>query len=492
MNPSLAETPRQVRPRPVEINATVKLLRAYPFQILLFLLLHVPLAVAMQRSASLATAHALGMFALGGYFLLRDRQPYRLIYVMTYMIGAEGLWRMTDSGLFWEYGKYSVGLLLLLALIKQRRLLRARKTALLYFALLVPSVALLFGERHMLETRQLISFNMSGPFLLAMAVTYFSTIRFTRDQLRNVLLALIPPIIGAAYLALSSTISYGGPIEGYTKITSGGYGQNQMSSMLGLGMLAAALFAFSGGRHRWLRFVMAAVGFWLGGQALLTLARGGLLTGLGALFIACFYLIRNKRLFVSILVAGALGYLLAVNVVIPAVDDITGGMLTKRYVAAATEGDTSGREDVVEADIWIFKQYPWLGVGPGGAMPYRLAYYGTMNSAHVEFSRMLAEHGIPGLMALLLLLGMVVKRVFQKGSMLQRAFHTSLLAWAIVFMLHAAMRLAAPGFLFGLAFATILTERYRAVPVPEAASAPVQQNPGRRPGWPTPHRKPEN
>ena len=92
------------------------------------------------------------------------------------------------------------------------------------------------------------------------------------EQMRTILLAIITPLIGMAYLALDSTLSYQGIISSYSTVLSGGYGQNQMSSVLGLGMLAAMLYAATGRRQHWFRLTIGGIGIWLGAQALLTLS----------------------------------------------------------------------------------------------------------------------------------------------------------------------------------------------------------------------------
>jgi hypothetical protein len=431
-----------------------RLLWSEPVQALVFIVLHVPLALAMRDIKPVATVHALGVLTLGLYWLVRDRKPHRVIYVATYMVGAEVLWRMTSADVFWEYGKYAVGLLLGLSLLRQRRLLRAKKMALLYFILLLPSVLLVIDDR------EAISFNMSGPFLLMVATLFFSTVTLTKDQIRTLLLVMIPPIAATAYLALDSTVTYREVIAPYMKLTSGGFGEDQVSVILGLGMFVAVLYVLTDRQHRWFRIVVLFIGIGLGTQSLLTMARGGLLTGVGALLVASFYLVRNKRLFGIIVLGGLLFYVFADQVIIPFADDLTGGALTMRYVHTLQEGDYSGRDLIMKADLTIFKMHPVLGVGPGGAIPYRFLLTGWGNAAHTEFSRMLAEHGLFGLGALVLLLLMAVRRVFKPGTALQRALQVSFLAWPIATMLHAAMRIAAPEFFFGLAFATILFDRY--------------------------------
>ena len=71
---------------------------------------------------------------------------------------------------------------------------------------------------------------------------------------------------------------------------------------------------------------------------------------------------------------------------------------------------------------------------------------------------MLAEHGSLGLLALFILLAMSLGRVWKSLPSLEKAYTVSFTAWALLTMLHSAMRLVAPPFAFGLASATMLSE----------------------------------
>jgi hypothetical protein len=101
-------------------------------------------------------------------------------------------------------------------------------------------------------------------------------------------------------------------------------------------------------------------------------------------------------------------------------------------------------------DLW--RQYPLLGVGPGGSN------FVGVGTTHTEFSRLPAEHGAFGFLALLLMLIAAAKQIHQANTLKGKAIAVCLIGWSFLYMLNAAMRLVAPAFLFGLAFATILPE----------------------------------
>ena len=78
------------------------------------------LAYLMRISFIVATVHALTILALGLWFILRDKQPFRLIYLTGYIAGADVLWRMTKAAVFWEFSKYLLCLLFILGMLKWR------------------------------------------------------------------------------------------------------------------------------------------------------------------------------------------------------------------------------------------------------------------------------------------------------------------------------------------------------------------------------------
>ena len=71
---------------------------------------------------------------------------------------------------------------------------------------------------------------------------------------------------------------------------------------------------------------------------------------------------------------------------------------------------------------------------------------------------MLAEHGVFGLAAMLILLLMAIQHIKRARLGPDRAFTAALIIWSFLYMLTTAMRLAAPSFTFGLAAVSVLPE----------------------------------
>ena len=237
------------------------------FWLIAAIALHLPLAYLMRLSSHFATLHALAAVALGLWFLIQDKQPFRLIYLTGYIIGAEVLWRMTKVGLLWEYDKYAVSFLLLLAMMRWSRSFKT--LPLVYGLLLLPSVILtVTGSGSIFQARSDISFNLSGPFLLTLAALFFSGIEFNRRQLRQLLLYTVMPIAGIAFLVLIK--AEGATLADFASsqsnaLTSGGFGANQVSATLGLGALLCWVIILTQENSSKLKWVLALFwsGFWL-------------------------------------------------------------------------------------------------------------------------------------------------------------------------------------------------------------------------------------
>ena len=97
---------------------------------------------------------------------------------------------------------------------------------------------------------------------------------------------------------------------------------------------------------------------------------------------------------------------------------------------------------------------------------YRRRLYGYGAATHTEFSRLISEHGSFGLIALFSLIAMVIINFRRQRTTLGRALVVGVSVWCVLFMINAGMRLAAPSFLWGLTFITIVNYRLRPRPKP--------------------------
>ena len=417
---------------------------------------HVPLALLMHQYSGISTLHAGATLAVGLWWAATRRELAQVAWVGAYITGSEVLWRMTDAQVFWEYGKYVTAAIFLIALIRLRGL-RGPALIFVYFALLIPSAGILLAASNDLESvRQQLSFNLSGPFSLMVCAWFFSGCSLGRQDLLRLFAALIAPLVGIATIALFNTLSVGtiSFSNQSNLMTSGGFGPNQVSSVLGLGSMLALVFALDHGASRANRVLMFVLVVVFAAQSALTFSRGGLFLAAGSATAASLYLVRDRRSRVRLIIATGLLFIVANYAVLPGLESMTGGTIVTRFKNTST----TGRDSLVQEDLKIWADNPIFGVGPGQARLHRDVFHRYI-AAHTEFSRMVAEHGIFGLAALLLLFIEGGRRLRLARGPTAKAAVAAALIWSLLFMLGEAMRLVAPGFMFGLAFAAISVER---------------------------------
>jgi O-antigen ligase len=196
----------------------------------------------------------------------------------------------------------------------------------------------------------------------------------------------------------------------------------------------------------WFNGVVLALCLALLTQAALTYSRGGVYTTAAAAAAGAFYLVRQGRVRKRLLIGGALAVAIAFGAVVPWLVGLTEGTIASRFA----DTDVTGRDLLVKADLLTWGQNPLLGVGPGMAEQNRAILW-RATAAHTEWSRLLAEHGILGLGAIICLLEMARRALSGPRSVLEKALSATFLVWGFLFMAHAAMRLAAPAFAIALA-----------------------------------------
>src|ERR1043166_901245 len=413
-----------------------------------FLLGHVPFAFLMKWLPLLAQAHSLAVLAVGLWFATRRGNSFGVARVAAYLVGSELLWRMCGGGVFLEFGKYAFALILGVALWRQRNR-SLDKVAMWYFLLLLPSIAFALISSSLYEARTNISFYLSGPLALVFGVYFFKGLRLTPIQLRAALLSLIAPILGAAAICYKSTfgsddITFG---TSANNAASGGFGANQVSASFGLGIAAVALCWWLTPVGKLTRCILVAAVLFFVTQALLTMSRTGLWLatiscGLGGLQLA-----RNPRQIVGLMVSAALAALLVWLVVVPSIEKLAGNAVWERF--QKTQG--SGRENIVQADLYVWAHHPLFGVGVGRAIPERVPYLGLRKASHTEYTRLLSEHGLLGAISLVLLLYIPARAFRAAKTVPEKVLAATVASFGLLFMMVSATRMLIPSFLLGLA-----------------------------------------
>lgn len=420
----------------------------FTFGLAFLLVAHPLLALEMRDSVQVSTLHAFITVAIGLIFVLFSKDFRKVSFVVAYIAGSDVLWRMTDAHIFWEGGKYFTVLLLSIALLRIKGWQQAG-IPLFYLFLLSLSIPLTistFGFSG--SARDAISFNLSGSLSLAICVLYFSQQTFDLSYVQRVIWWMIFPILSVATLVLNGILSRGQIIftDQSNFATSGGFGPNQVSALLGLGggLMFLILLQGKGFKQRLLSLIFSTLFFIL---SALTFSRGGLYNAAFMLILASIHYLRNPSRRIALLGIALIVGILGGYFILPRMNEFTGGMLGERFSSL----DTTLRAQIAEADLELWFTNPFLGVGPGLSNSGRLAILGREVASHTEYTRVLAEHGIAGLLALVLIIVLAIKTYFQAPNLDAKVLVAAFLGWSLMEMSHSAMRLVAISFIFGIA-----------------------------------------
>ena len=435
------------------------------------LLLHVLLGYSLVQVSGFSTVLSWLIIILGLYEIIKSRDKYNQAAIFSaYLVGIEIVLRMTGADVIWEFGKYGVVLFLIVGMVSQKiKSINLPFLMLIYFLSLFPSVVLI-PYYSFNEWRQIVSFNLSGPVTLFISVIYFRGKTIYDKNVILILRAIALPI-----LTLSTILLFRLPnLEELTFSSeanyqfSGGYGPNQVSSMLGVLIVLIGLSKI----NQYSLFKSQIFDYSILGlcvvQALLTFARGGFMVALSALVVSWVISIKQNKSLKKIYRYNILIIIIIVVSLWNLASDFTGGLMSDRYKTTLkldNQGIIGGssRVEIMLTDIEIFFDNYLMGVGPGMGKYLRIKYtYGKIVSAHSEFTRILAEHGIIGLFGIISL-GVFTYKEYRRRVSRNKVFFICFVLVASMTMLHSAMRLAMPGFLFGLAYISLLNTELRVI-----------------------------
>lgn len=268
---------------------------------------------------------------------------------------------------------------------------------------------------------------------------------------RTIQFGLLPVIFVAIYITYKSP-----SLSSVTFMLSANFGTaaggtNQVATVLGLGILYTMLLlllkrpAFP----KWICYLLISYLFF---RSFLTFSRGGVFAAVSSILIAIgFAMTASRKTFIrySIILIVFTG---AGILVFNKVDEISGHKLSQRYrgeTIATISGEqektwnkvTSGRTTLIAADWYVFKEYPLFGIGPGGAKDMRTDFGAPPDSAaHTEFTRLMSEHGIGGVLAALVLLFFPLYWILKQRYRLWKGVTAALFCMAILTASHSAMR----------------------------------------------------
>ena len=424
---------------------------------ILLIVFHILIAFLIYTIRPLSTIYAILIPSVGLYYVMKTKNKNNeVLFVAAYIVGSEVLLRMTGGNLLYESSKYGVMVFLTLGMYYSG----ISKDAVpfwIYLLLLLPGV-IVATETLDMETniRKAIAFNISGPVCLGIASIYCYKQKILLSQLNDILLALGLPVFATTVYLIFYTpdlkeilVGTGSSLE-----TSGGFGPNQVATLLGIGMFVFFSRLILESKTKLLFAINLVILFNITYRGLVTFSRGGMLTGFIMIMILLFYLfLKTKdsgrynlfRLFIFITIVFSITWIYT--------SSQTGGLINKRYAnqdaaGRAKESQLTGREKIWDSEVDDFLDHPVFGIGVAKALEIRKEKSGGLVIAsHSEISRTLAEHGMVGIIALLIVF---FTPIFLFLDNKQHIYMFCFLIFWLLTINHAAMRIAAPAFVYSL------------------------------------------
>jgi hypothetical protein len=411
----------------------------------------------------LASLHAYLTIAVAVWLVGIRRNAEAMVCIAAYVAASDVLWRMTKSSVPWEVSKLLLILIFLVAMVRIIRRPRRIGLPLLSLLLLTPS-AVVTLERFGLgpNGRERLSFELAAHVALVFGVIVLSNLKVERQVLAGILWVIIGPVVAVNTVATSATVGlrssdFSGHLS--NEASSGGYGPNQVSALIGVGAMLAVFLVFFDKRLP-LRIVAGGLAVWFLAQSALTFSRGGSFNLVVALIVAVPFFLRTAQMAMRFFLVAGIAAIVITFGMIPVIQHITGNQFGQRF----TSSDPTLRTDLMRSELDAWQDNLALGVGVG-MMERTVGDKGAADRGelpklptHTEYTRLLAEHGVLGLGVIFVLIGLAVRAVRSQKLRSGRIFAVVLVCWCAAEVGHSATRLALVPMLFALASMPIVAD----------------------------------
>ena len=394
----------------------------------------------------------------------KKNKKIEVLKACAYLVGIEVLFRMTNGAIFYEASKYLVIIFILMGMF-YNGISNRGYPYFIFLILLVPSIIVAsvnIGFDSNFRTN--VAFVLTGPVCLGLSALYCLDKKVSRNQILEILLYLALPIVSlTTYLFLFSP-SIKNTLSGTQSnfAASGGFGPNQVATMLGVGMFVFCVFIFLKSKNLIITTIncilFGAVSF----RAIVTFSRGGVVTAIIMIIAFMFFLyIKSESREKFKILSSFLVFIFILGATWMYSSAQTEGLIENRYTNKDGSGRekkdiTTGRLDLFLGEIEGFTDNPFLGVGANGMKELRIERSGRGVVSHNEVSRLLSEHGILGVLILLIL---IFRPLVFKVENPDNIFFYAFLCFWFATINHSAMRIAAPSFIYGLTLLFVYNEK---------------------------------
>lgn len=405
------------------------------------------------------------------FFYSKKQNSIKIVYLLGYSLGVEVLGRALKAYPYIpdQMGKYLGVVMFAFGLALGGPIKRVSLYGVGMLLLSAPALVLA-----PYENAKPIILNYFGPLALFLGVIFCSRQILTFKDFKELAAVILFPIISLAFFAYFNAaqiekIDYG--LTANNEAAGGGF-TNQVSTLFGLGIALIALMYITKQQIFKYRFLDVFVMGLLMARGLLTFSRGGMVTAVFAIFLVMIFP-KAKAAWqdseIRLRSFSPASIFLTFTVV--AASFIIINIYTNNYLLYRYQGRTerslqtgfnktadidqlsSGRYKIMISDLRMFLDYPALGVGVGYSKIERVNYgAGEGMNPHLEFSRLLAEHGSLGLALVVMIFIYPFYKVWHDPNNYRRSIMLLFLIIALASTFHSAMRTMITPLLFAFAF----------------------------------------
>lgn len=407
-------------------------------------------------------------FLVFSFLKLRKSQKKILLpYFFAYLVPLEVFSRMLQCSPFIpdEGIKYTAVMLLIYGILIMGSNKYTNKTGTFILLLSLPSF--IFIPPSYYNFRYYLISSYLGFFVVTLSITYFSKLKLPSDNIR-----LIFKILFFSSLLIVIYSLFTGKFSRIDELTveasgkfTGGFGSNQVGSINGFcfGVIFFfALFKIKIFSSKLITNLFVLITFII---SVLSFTRASIITPIITILL-CFIKYNKSIKFKSKL--RLLYGLFFIVLSFFFLNTFTNNSLLERYsgeTKATLEGKkfktinsiSNGRTNIATSDLEMWMDNIIFGLGPGQSIPNRINYgFNTEIAPHFEFTRLLSEHGIFGLLIVLIILYHGFKLFNNKQ--INPNIHLFLIfsfAFGLLYTSHSATRTILPAFLLGFSFLNV-------------------------------------
>ena len=373
----------------------------------------------------------------------------------------------------WEVSKYFL-IASSLIIISTGVIKKTYKISFFLIILLIP--AIIFDKSGLVSISEVI-YNVFGLLSMFLFIAILGNYKIKDFELNHLLRLIWLPSVSLLTYVIFSTPKYSDISFDLSAQfnTSGGFGSNQVSSILGAGLFLIFYswmnkLAFSG-YHLLDGLLIGLFAF----QGWLTFSRGGMIVGCFCSILYFIFFISSKD-YSKIVSSRKLKpffffsiFVISIFISFSLIKSITGGVIQDRFLGhtnSTLSGEkirdfntiTTGRYNILLDDIKLWNDNFFLGTGVGASKYLRNNLSNINIASHTEISRLIAEHGLLGLIIIIIIIIAYYYNYKQQQKNIYSALLIVLFIFGVGTSLHSGMRTFITPIMIGLSFIKIVQE----------------------------------